>query len=230
LYSTIGMHIIFKRILLLSALLVGSALFGGLSAQAQTFYSLNLDACTGTCGTAPFGTVEVQAESSTTVKVTLTLTKPGELIIDTGAHYAFTFNLTGVSGTPNITNLSPTAVLAVATPPGPFTQPGFGAFSNALICTICGSGASNKSGMDPTTFSFLVTDLSGLTPANFTSNGSAVFTADILGNNGKTGAVGTNVGVLTTPEPASMALFGTGLLAIGAFVRRRLKAGVPNIS
>jgi len=212
----------FKRILLLSAL-VGSALLCGLPAQGQTFYSLNLDACTGTCGTGPFGTVEVQTESSTTVKVTLTLTKPGELIIDTGAHYAFTFNLTGVSGTPTITSLSPTGVLAVATPPGPFTQPGFGSFSDALICTVCGSGASNKSGMDPTSFSFLVTDSSGLTPANFTSNGSAVFTADILGNNGLTGAVGANVA--TTPEPASMALFGTGLVAIGAFMRRRLKFG-----
>src|ERR1700727_3834906 len=123
----------FKRILLLSTLAVGSVLLGGLSARGQTFYPLNLDACSGTCGTAPFGTVEVQAKSGTSVEVTLTLanTTPGELIIDTGSHYAFTFNITGVTGTPTISIISPTGVLAVAAPPGPFTQPGFGDFSNA---------------------------------------------------------------------------------------------------
>jgi len=213
------------RAVIIISILLSSVLLNGVSAKAQTFYTLNLDGCTGTCGTPPFGTVEVQAKSSTAVMVTLTLTQPGEQIveiIDTGAHYAFTFNLSNVTGTPTITNLSSPTFFAVAAPPGPFTQPNFGAFSNAIDCPGCGPGASNPN--NPKILSFLVTDPSGLTPANFTSNGSAFFTADILGNNGKTGAVGTKMpnAPATAPDPANMALFGTGLIVIGAFVRKRL--------
>jgi hypothetical protein len=198
-----------KRGLAVTGMLVVLALWGALAAHAQTFYNLTVDNCSGGCGTSPFGQVELQQDGTNSVLVTATLFN-GDQFVNTGLH-AFTFD---VGGTATIA-VSTTGFTADAPPPsGPYHQDGFGDFPYAIECTGCGSGGSSPLAGP---LSFIVTE-TGLTVNSFVSNGSAFFTADILGTTGNTGPVGA---IAATPEPASMLLFGTGLLAIGSMVRRR---------
>jgi PEP-CTERM motif-containing protein len=193
-------------------MLVVSALWGASAAHAQTFYNLTVDDCSGGCGTSPFGTVELQ-QGTDSVLVTVKLLN-GDQFINSGLH-AFTFDVGGAA----TIAVSTTGFTADAPPPsGPYHQDGFGDFPYAIECgTACGPGGSSPGG---STLIFTVNE-AGLTVSSFVSNGSAFFTADILGTTGHTGPVGA---IAATPEPASMLLFGTGLLAIGTVVRRRLTA------
>ena len=85
-----------------------------------------------------------------------------------------------------------------------------------LLGTFVGS-ANNGQGQEP---SFTIT-LSGAVPIG---TGFAAFyednNTDSIVNNSKL----SESLVVTTPEPASMALFGTGLVALGGILRRRKKS------
>jgi hypothetical protein len=154
--------------------------------------------------------VDLHQTGGNSVLVTATLFN-GDKFIDTGAHHTFTFDVAGAATITGVTS-GYTADAA-----GSYSQPGFrGTFPYAIECTGCGPGASSPVGG---TLSFTVTESSGLNEASFISNGSAFFTADILGNNSNTGAVGAPGPALTiVPEPATITLLGTGLLAlIGAW-------------
>ncbi|MEO8050377.1 MAG: PEP-CTERM sorting domain-containing protein [Acidobacteriota bacterium] len=181
--------------------------------QASTIFSLNQDACTGTCGTGPFGTVtltEFGSGASATVGVNVTLAA-NERFAGTGAGDALEFN---VIGAVNITGI--TANFGIG--PSPDTASAFGTFLHSVECTTCqGGNAGNPAGP----LNFTVGSATGVTIASFIVNsGGYFFAADIVGNNGNTGNVGANGSTTVVPEPVSMGLVGSGLISI-FFLRRR---------
>jgi hypothetical protein len=112
----------------------------------------------------------------------------------------------GLSG---FTNLSP-AVQADGT----------GTFTASVECTTA-SDCNGASGIDANDLHFTVTNvtLAQLETANAAGN---LFVADILcGQTGCTGLTGPVDVSSPVPEPVSMLLFGSGLVAIGAKFRRR---------
>src|SRR5215471_16250148 len=141
-----------KRLLLLgSAYLLASASF----AHADSVFNLTQDACTGGCGTAPFGTVTLSQTTSTLVTVTVTL-NPGELYAGTGAGDALEFNVAG----PITINVL-TSGFDIG---GADTASAFGSFLDSVVCTACKGGkGSNPSGA----LQFTVTSAAGVTISDF---------------------------------------------------------------
>ena len=118
-----------KRLLFLCLVCVlASATF----AHADLIYTLNLDGCTGTCGSAPFGTVQLVQTTSGLVTVTETLSA-GENFAGTGAGDALEFNVAG----PIMINVL-TSGFAIG--PAPDTASTFGSFLASVTCTACQGG------------------------------------------------------------------------------------------
>lgn len=195
-------------------------------------FDLTTDLCSGGCGTGPFGTVTVSSVNADEVSVTLTLAK-GEIFARTGAGDSLLFDL---SGNPDITigNVAPTSpafTVVRSTSGGSIKAGGTGTWEYAVDCTGCGKGTSRPTSGGP--LSFDITDVSGISPASFVVNDkSYYFAADIMGTTGNTGDVAapaltstttttpTGTPTATVPEPATFAVLGAGLLALGLLRRR----------
>jgi len=196
--------------------------FAALPSMADQ-YSLTLDHCTGGCGTAPFGTIDVAQDGANSVKLVVNLSGT-DSFVSTGFPGSFGFDILG-DPTISVSNLTSGWSL-LSTTAGDLHFDGFGNLDYALLCTICGSGGSNPFAGP---ISFDVT-AAGLTTESFKELSSippgterAYFVADILGSTGNTGPVGATLVVSSTPEPSSLLLFGSGasLLALSALRRRK---------
>ena len=200
--------------------------FAALPALADQ-YSFTIDHCSGGCGTAPFGTVDVTQDGTDTVKLSVSLTS-GDKFVSTGFPGSFAFNIIG-NPTISISNLTAGWSLLSATA-GDLHFDGFGNLDYALNCDVCGNGAGNPFAGP---ISFDVT-AAGLTSASFAElsrlppgSDQVYFVADILGTTGNTGPVGATLTQTAVPEPGSISLLASGaLLLLFIGLRRKRNAAV----
>jgi hypothetical protein len=211
------------RLILVTLLVVAIGAAFSPQTQAATIFTLDQDACTGTCGGPVFGTVQLDQTTATLVTITVTLAA-NELFAGTGTGAALAFNVNPSIAGLVISNISPGASFALG---GAIKSSAYGNFLESIACATCqGGNATNPSGP----LSFTVTAPGGVTIADFTSstapNGSATpyyFASDIVGANGNTGNVGALIGLAPgpdVPEPLPVLLIGMGLAALGVLRTR----------
>jgi hypothetical protein len=201
----------FARELRLAAALamsVGAGCFAVTTANAIT-YDLNIDHCTGGCGSGTLAQVSV-VQNGANVDFTVTALAGTVFNLNGAGLDTFLFGFSGTALTAaSFANLQ--TGFAAVIPAG--HQDGFGDF-------LYGVNANGGTFAGPLTFTILNESLGNLVAS--TGNGTSVlFAADLLGN-GNTGLVGGNDICLVncgtgggnaggTPLPAALPLFGSVL-------------------
>lgn len=212
----------------LSGLLVASVMAIGTPATASTItYTLNIDHCTGGCGGATATVLLDDTALTDAVNVTITLNPIADLLMGSGLDATFAWNLT-TNVTVTTPNLPAAYTLLNGGAPGIVHMDGFGYFEYGVKNPLNGSGNALAS---PLSFTVHGT---GLTIGSFAAkslNGdpSVFFAVDIFapstGNTGPIGggtctSCGPDLHLLETPEPTSLILLGSGLLAATRGLRR----------
>lgn len=165
-------------------------------------------------GTGPFGTVTLTQAGPDSVDVTVTLDTSTAFVSTGGPHNAFAFNLDVPLSSVTITGLT----TGFTNEDAGVTNTPFGSYTDGISCPSCGPGASHAF---PGPLSFVVTDNSGLTLADFVANGDGdFFSSDVIGPAGGTGNVASDSLSAPVPEPDSLLLFASALLILGFFLHR----------
>jgi hypothetical protein len=164
-----------KNVLLTASLALAMGLATSQVATATPF-TLTSDHCTGGCGTAPFGTVDVtQIGSNVQIVVDLADGPPNAVSwAQTGSadFQLFKFNATGVV-VGDISVVQTFAGQTLQANTGAFNGDGTGPFSFGISCSTCGNGSLGiTSNLSFTVANAVITDITAGNPLN-------IFVADV---------------------------------------------------
>jgi PEP-CTERM motif len=189
-------------------------------------YSFNVTDV-GSFGAGAYGSVTLE-QISGDVSVMVSL-RSDLNFVDTGeSHAPFTFNIKGAVSS-DITGISfydglgdVFAIDKDDVKNAPFGEFKFGIVCKSVVGNKCTKGGSGGGYADP--LSFTVKNANLLDFAFLSEDGkpNAYFAADVINENGKTGAVGSTMTVVTAvPETETYAMMLAGLGLMGTIARRR---------
>jgi hypothetical protein len=195
----------------------------------------------------PFGTITLNQVNASTINFSIVMAhyapNSGPNTTSSDIQYAignggFEFNLASTANL-SLSAVSATNVLGgsfgntFALSTGSSNYDGFGALNVNIATTNNGNNNPNAAKtlsftLTRTVGTLAISDFQALTSSNCPTPNPCTFVAHVnewdtvAQSNIKTGFGGTRGPDTTVPEPASLALFGSGLLGLGGIVRRKL--------
>lgn len=221
-----GFPVLKTKIKAAAAAAVMTVALGAAGSASALSYVLNLSDGQSSLPT-PYGQVDVDQFGANTLKYTVTLFD-GLGFVDTGSHYAFSFDLVDAPEVTFGSVPSGFGFTQTQTAAGFSNSPFGGGFHYALTCTNTVGSCKQSTGGYRQPLVFTVTGVTGpaLTLNSIDTvtpyQGNVVrFAADTIR---ETGGVTAPIGggtLIAVPEPATWAIMIVGFGGVGALIRRR---------